>query len=229
MTAKFTRKKSLGRFQELIGQIYSLPDDRLFSLWDLMSNQERFTMRALKGMRKKDKRKLVKNVLISFSWLIALANRLHIDADDAVWARFPARCSYCGKSPCQCRAVKSKAKAKFFRNVVHRPGTLAGYQKMFGQIYPPQFRSPFEAGVHLAEEVGELSEAIHCFLGEHQRSQFRQIEMEIADVISCIFGVANSARIDVAGELEKFYSRNCHDCHKLPCECSFKIVAKYKS
>lgn len=226
---KFGRNKSLSQFQDLVSQIYGLPDDRLFSLWDLISNQERFTMRALKGIRKGKIRKIRANLLIAFSWLMAVANRLHINADKATWNRFPARCSYCGQAPCGCRKNKANKKAKFFRDISSRPGTLAGYQKMFRFIYPPESRSLFEAGVHLAEEMGELSETIHCYLGEHKKMQFRQIEIEIADYISCIFGVANSAKINVARELEKFYWKNCHDCHKLPCECNFTTVAKFKS
>lgn len=227
--AKFSRKNSLHQFQKMIQEIYGLPDDRLFSIWDLLSNQERFTMRALKGIRKGNIKKLKINLLIAFSWLLAVANRLHISAEEATWARFPARCSYCGQSPCQCRKIRPSKKAKFFRDITGRPGNLAGFQKMFRLIYSPESRSLFEAGVHLAEEMGELSETIHCYLGEHQKRQFRQIEIEIADYISCIFGVANSAKIDVPKELEKFYWKNCHDCHKLPCECNFTTVAKFKS
>jgi len=225
----FSRKYSLDKFQKMIQEMYGLPDDRLFSLWDLLSNQERFTMRALKGIRKGNIKKLKANLLISLSWLLAVANRLHINTEDATWKRFPAKCSYCGKNPCQCKVIKSSKKAKFFRDITVRPGTLAGFQKMFRSIYPPESRSLFEAGVHLAEEMGELSETVHCFLGEHQKKQFGQIETELADYISCLFGVANSAKIDVAKELEKFYWKNCHDCHKLPCECNFTTVAKFKS
>lgn len=226
---KFNRKESLTRFQNIIDEIYGLPDDRLFSLWDLLSNQERFITRALKGIRKGNKKKIKINLLIAFSWLMAVANRLHINAEEATWSRFPAKCSYCGQDLCGCKKIKSSKKARFFRDTASRPGSVAGFQKMFRFIYPPESRSLFEAGVHLAEEMGELSEAVHCHLGEHRKKQFRQIEIEIADSISCIFGVANSAEINVARELEKFYWKNCHDCHKLPCECNFTMVAKFKS
>lgn len=226
---KFSRKNSLGQFQGAILKIYGLPDDRIFSLWDLLSNQERFTMRALKGIRKGNVEKMKTNLLIAFSWMMAVANRLRIDVEDVVWKRFPAKCSYCGQAPCQCKIIKSKNKAKFFRDIASRPGTLAGFQRLFQLIYPAESRSLFEAGVHLAEEMGEMSEAAHCFLGEHQKKQFEQIEVELADYVSCVFGVANSAKIDIAKELEKFYRKNCHECHKAPCECNFTTVAKFKS
>ena len=55
---QFKSNSSLHVFQELIKEIYGVPDDRLFSLSDLISNLERFTMRSLKGIRKQDKKKL---------------------------------------------------------------------------------------------------------------------------------------------------------------------------
>jgi len=229
MMSKFSSNQSLGDFQNLVSDIYSLPDDRLFSLWDLVSNQERFTMRALKGIRKGNTDKIKTNLLIAFSWTMAVANRLKIDVEEAVWSRFPARCTYCGGSSCVCKKIKSAKKTKFKRKVELKPGSLAGFQKMFEAIYPSSSRNLFEAGVHLAEEMGEQSEAIHRFLGEHKKNLFKEIEVEIADYISCIFGVANSANIQIAKGLEKMYWKNCHVCHELPCECNFSSVGKFKS
>lgn len=100
---------------------------------------------------------------------------------------------------------------------------------MFAKIYPPAGRSLADAGVHLAEETGEISEKICAYLGEHKNKQFEEIKNELADWISCFFGVANSAKIDMAKELTKFYKNNCHICHKAPCVCNFSFVAKFKS
>ena len=100
---------------------------------------------------------------------------------------------------------------------------------MFNAIYPPENRKLVDAGAHLAEELGEVSEAAHNFLGQHHKSQFAEIKSEIADLISCIFGVANSASIDMAKELEKMFKNNCHVCHKAPCVCDFSSVSKIKT
>lgn len=226
---KFSSKNSLSQFQNFINEVYSLPDDRLFSLSDLLSNQERFTMRALKGIRKGDKNKLKNNLLIAFSWLMAITNRFHINAEKAVWWRFPMVCSYCGKRPCSCKKIGLFKRVKIIRKKTLKPKNLSDFQKMFSLIYPPTSRTLTHAGVHLAEETGELSEAIHCFLGEHKMKQFEEIKNEIADVISCFFGVANSAKIDIAKEFGKMYYKNCHVCHKVPCVCNFSFVAKFKT
>ena len=110
-----------------------------------------------------------------------------------------------------------------------KPKTLADFQKMFAAVYPIQERTIEEAGIHLAEEIGELNEAVICYYGEHKRSQFRQIEIEIADYISCVFGIANSANMDLAAELSKMFYHGCQVCHKIPCGCNFYFVRKYKS
>lgn len=223
--ASFKKNQSLKDFQAFIGEVYGLPDDRIYSLWDLLTQQQRFTMRALKGIRKGDKRKLSLNLIISISWLAAIANRLHINLDDEVWHRFPNLCSYCGQKPCVCKKQKIKQRVRFKRMFAARPGTLAGYQKMFAGIYPPESRTLPDAGVHLAEEMGEVSEAIHNFLGLHLEKQFKEVKLEIADFISCAFGVANSAGIDLVKELSEAYKTNCHVCHQAPCECRFAKVA----
>lgn len=100
---------------------------------------------------------------------------------------------------------------------------------MFAAIYPSETRTLDEAGVHLAEEMGELSEAAHFFLGAHSKTIFQGAIEEMADYISCVFGVANSARINVTIELAKMYRNNCHVCHKYPCICSFSSVSRIKS
>lgn len=227
--ARLSSNFSIPQFQEFIQRVYGLPDDRLFSVWDLISNQERFTMRALKGIRKGDNEKLKTNLLISFSYLIALVNRLHIKLEESIWDRFPYVCSYCRKAPCVCKKEKQLIRKKGKGTLSMKPRSLSQYQEMFRTIYPPEKRTLFEVGVHLAEEMGELSEAVHIFLGEHKNEMFDQIENEMADYVSCFFGVANSAHISLSKEFTTIYKNNCHACHKAPCICTFSFIAKFKS
>jgi len=225
----FSKEGTLGDFQELINKIYALPDDRLYSIWDLLTQQQRFTMRALKSIRKGNTGRMKTNLLISFSWLMAIANRLHINIEEDVWKRFPAMCSYCGSKSCVCKKEKVSKRKKVKINNSLRPKNLKGMQEMFNTIYPSRGRTLAEAGVHLAEEMGEMSEAIHNFLGQHLKEQFNDIELEMSDYVSCTFGIANSAKMDVAKELEKMFYKNCHVCHKAPCVCSFASVVSIKT
>lgn len=209
--------------------IYGLPDDRLYSIFDLLTQMQRFTMRALKGIRKGNQERVRKNLLISFAWLMAIANRLHIDVDDEVWKRFPALCSYCGFAPCQCKKIKQEKRAQIKVHSSLRPKSIQGFQDMFRTIYPPEQRTLPDAGVHLAEETGEVSEAIHNFLGQHLQKQFDEVQLEIADYVSCVFGVANSASLNIASDLAEMFKDGCHVCHNAPCTCSFSTVATLKS
>ncbi len=228
-TERFHYTQSLHEFQAIIRQIYGLHDDRFYSIWDLLAQQQRFTMRALKGVRKDDKQKIKVNILIAFSWLMATANRLHVDLEEEVWKRFPGLCSYCGQQPCGCKKSKPTGRKKLVRNLSLKPSSLAETQTMFAQIYPAKNRTIADAGVHLAEEMGEVSEAIHNYLGKHEEKLFTEIKLEMADYVSCVLGLANSVKIDVAKELAKLFRDNCHICHKAPCVCSFSSVVSLKS
>jgi len=228
--ASFQKSGTIRDLQGFVATVYGLSNDRLYSsIEDLLMQEQRFLMRALKGIRKGDTEKVQLNLLISFSWLMSIANRFHIDAEDEVWNRFPMRCSYCGKLPCVCKANKVSSRARFKKDDTLRPQTLSAFQNMFSAIYPPEKRTLVDAGVHLAEEMGEVSEAMNNFLGQHLTNQFEEIKSEIADLISCIFGVANSANIDVAKGLEKMFVNDCHVCHSAPCVCNFTSVSKIKT
>ncbi len=206
--ASFKKTGSLGDLQQFIAEVYAVPDDRLYSIWDLLTQEQRFAMRSLKGIRKGDMKKLRINLLIALSWIMAIGNRLHIDLEDETWRRFPGLCSYCGKQPCICHETKPESRLSTMGNAGPRPTSLQDMQVMFQKIYPAGNRTLADAGVHLAEEVGEVSEAIH-----------------IADFISCIFGVANSANMNMAEALRTMYANNCHVCHESPCSCKFSDVA----
>jgi len=169
------------------------------------------------------------NLLLSLSWFTSIMNRLHINLEDEVWNRFPYLCSYCGTYPCLCKKEKIRKRRKVVINNKKRPKTLRQFQKMFDNIYPSAARTLEHAGVHLAEEVGEFSEAIMTFRGAHNIKDFRQVELEAADLFSCLSGVFNSLEADMADGLVKLFPKNCHICKKAPCVCSFNFISNYKS
>ena len=224
-----TKDVSLADIQEFNGQVYGLPNDRHFSLWEMLSNVERFAFRGLKGIRKEDREKAVFNLLISFSWFVSTLNRIHINLDDQVWHRFPNVCSYCGTIPCSCKERKPEIRKKVLPDPEKRPGTLRNFQEMFNSIYPSDKRSLEHAGVHLAEELGEFSEAMMAYSGGHRDEEFKNIMAEAADVFSCFAGIFNSLKADMAGEMAELFKNNCHECGKAPCECKFDFVVNYRS
>ncbi len=220
--AKFAHTDSIADLQKFIADVYGESGDKHFSLFELVAQQERFSMRILKRIRRRDMDELASDLAVALSWAIAAANRLHVDVGDALWKRFPGVCSYCGKRPCACttrhltgRAHISPAKG------VKKPQTLERTQLELGEIYPKDKRTIESAGMLLAEEMGEFSEAINRYYLSHQTSEFEKVCKELADYVSCIFDVANSANISLADVFAKLYNKNCHLCHNIPCTCDF--------
>lgn len=227
MDKSFSETGSIADYQQLMHEIYDLPGDRNFSMSDILAQQQRFTMRALKGIRKGDLRQLKLNLLDAFSWSMTAVNRMHFNIEEVLWRRFPYLCSYCATCPCVCKIQKPSQRSALSINESNRPTTLREFQQMFNVIYPPNGRTLADAGVHWAEETGEMSEAIHTYIHEHRPEQLKSIATEIADFVSCTFGVANSAGIDVAKGLAELFYKNCLACHHLPCTCPVEYINKF--
>lgn len=227
--AALTPEMSIPQYQQFIREVYGMPNDRHFELGEMASNIQRFAMRGLKGIRKADAAKTKQNLLISMSWFTSSLNRLHVDLEEEVWERFPYLCSYCGSRPCSCKArnVEERLSVPVVQSL--KPKALAGFQKMFSEIYPPSTRSLEHAGVHLAEEVGEFSEALHGYRSERTEEDFKNVRVEAADYFSCVVGVFNSLGADMAEELCRMFPSNCHECGYAPCRCSYAHIKDYKS
>jgi hypothetical protein len=148
-------------------------------------------------------------------------NRLHIDfLEKQLWQRFPYYCPYCGTAPCTCKTWKGEKIINQGPNK-SKPANLAAWQEMFEQIYPAKSRTLDHAGVHWAEELGEMSEALHLFEGTHQEKHFKQLELEAADYFSHFLTVSNSAGFNFALEFYQLFPGQCHVCAKKQCICNF--------
>jgi NTP pyrophosphatase (non-canonical NTP hydrolase) len=227
--ASVKENTTIKEYQDFVKEVYGLPNDRYFGLWDMISNLERFMMRGLKGIRKNDKKKTKINLLITFSWFMSVMNQLHIDIENQVWKRFPYLCSYCGSCPCSCKEEGIDKRQNIFIDDTKKPRTLKEFQDMFNEIYPAEKRTVEHAGVHLAEEAGEFSESLLTYRGGHKDEDFNNLEMEAADFFSCIMSVFNSLGVNMAKELSVIFSNNCHICNKAPCVCNFKDITSFKS
>ncbi len=219
---------TIREYQGFVKEVYGLPNDRHFSLGDMLTNIQRFVMKGLKGIRKRDEEKTKLNLLIALSWFISVMNRLHIDIEEEIWKRFPYLCSYCASLPCSCLETHPQERQKTVIDETKRPKTLEEFQTMFKKIYPPERRTLEHAGVHLAEELGEFSETILLYYGQHQDKDFERITLEAADLFSCFMGVFNSIVVNVTEELARMFSENCHVCKKAPCECDFAYIMNFK-
>ncbi|OGG47442.1 hypothetical protein A2761_03160 [Candidatus Kaiserbacteria bacterium RIFCSPHIGHO2_01_FULL_51_33] len=226
---RITSQSSLTDYQHFIEKVYGPSNRRHFTAPEMLTNIERYVMRSLKGIRKNDTDKIQLNVVIALNWFLSLLNLLEIDLEKAVWNRFPYLCSYCGTCPCSCKEKKVKKRKSLRISSALRPKTLHGFQEMFGRIYPASNRTLEHAGIHLAEEMGELSEAVLKFRGGLTKQDFYSIESEGADLFSCFMGVCNSIHVDLAKELAHLFPRGCHVCNKIPCVCEYSLVINFKS
>ncbi len=225
---KVSPSTSIREYQAFNKNIYLKSNDKYFGISDMLGNIQRFGMRGLKGIRKDDHEKTKNNLVISFSWLMSLLNRLNIDIEDEIWKRFPYKCSYCGSVPCSCKEVKPDFRHMLEVDHSLRPGTMKCFQQMFEKIYPSSARTLDHAGVHFGEEIGEFTEAMLAFRSSRSDGDFENIKFEAADYFSCLMGVFNSLNVDLAQELAKLFPNNCHVCNKAPCECTYEFIKKFK-
>ncbi|MDO8633340.1 MAG: MazG-like family protein [Candidatus Wildermuthbacteria bacterium] len=220
---------TIQEYQDFVQEVYGIPNDRYYDTSSMLTNIQRFVMRGIKGIRKNDNNKITLNLLIAQSWFMSLMNRFHIPLQEAIWNRFPYLCSYCGSLPCVCKAQKVNARKHITPNATNIPGTYEGFQAMFMKIYPPSTRSIEHAGIHLSEELGELSEAVLKYQGTRDEKSLAEITAEAADFFSCLMGVFNSLTFPTAKELAVLFSNNCHACKKAPCECTHAFVTEFES
>lgn len=107
------------------------------------------------------------------------------------------------------------------------PQSITQFQVMFQEIYPHERRTEAEAVAHMAEELGEFAEAVLMYRTRHRQSDLRQVALEAADFLSCLFGVYNSLSLSLHETLDALFEDNCHECHEAPCVCEFDFVLNY--
>ncbi|MBU6429540.1 MAG: hypothetical protein KGR26_11045, partial [Cyanobacteria bacterium REEB65] len=160
------------------------------------------------------------DLCMAFSWSLALGNSLHMDVGEELWKRFPGVCPYCGHAPCDCKTRKLKRR-KVRPNGGEKPHILQEFQEMFARIYPNEL---LIAAIHLAEEVGEVNEALVHWRGLHKSELYEELILELADVITTIFSVATAIDLNLAVEMGKWFADGCPGCGRNPCRCGFVIL-----
>lgn len=93
------------------------------------------------------------------------------------------------------------------------PMDLAGLQRIIEATYGERDR---QRGVPstvawLAEELGELAQAVRKGTVDEQRHEF-------ADVLAWVASLANQMGIDLSGAVER-YATGCPRCAASPCAC----------
>jgi NTP pyrophosphatase (non-canonical NTP hydrolase) len=212
---------SLEEFQELNRKIYLITNDRNYSIQEMFSRMHRHITQVLKAVRKEKYGHIEYHLCMSFSWALALLNRLHVDLSDKMWEFFPGFCPYCLSVPCACKERQEERQKMAKKSEEKRPISLREWQQMFAAIYPNTVQN---SAMHLAEEAGEVDECIRNHSATHSTDWFDKIIEELVDVVTNIFGVANCRNLDLALGLAGYFVGGCPKCHSSPCGCGYVAI-----
>lgn len=94
-------KMEIREFQQMIKNIYFHRDsrrglERTF-LWFVEEVGE-----LAEALRKGKEEEMEEEFADVLAWLVSLANLANVDLEKAALRKYPNRCPYCGKNPCEC-------------------------------------------------------------------------------------------------------------------------------
>lgn len=211
-------ESSLAAFQENNNNIYLVTNDRNYSIEKISARLHRHITQVLKAVRKEKYDNIAYHLCMSLSWSFAAFNRFHINLAEDMWKRFPGLCPYCLEAPCCCKQRPRERQKLGGKYRGKQPVLLRDWQQMFAGIYP---NVVLVSAIHLAEEAGEVDEALQAYSATHQEDWFWKAVEEFVDVVTNIFGVANCLNLDLAARMAEYFSNGCPKCHHSPCECGF--------
>lgn len=191
---------------------------------------------ALASSKKKSSVNPEAHIAKAFGWWLALCGKLGIrSVEQMIWDKFPAKCAYCHKQPHDpdiCLHEKAKSAGPNWPVLAslgdqgRRPSRVSEWQAMFSRIYPAQQTEDYGPSfARLAEELGELAEAIRVF-----RSEPGYVLSEAADVFAWLMHIQNisdtkalvkpaerGSALETA--LAKLYPGGCAECSNMICTC----------
>lgn len=212
--------------QKLNHMIYGEVNATHYEKRDMVSFMNSHARLMLKCLRKARLEEMPYHTAMICSWGLALANKLDVNVGDELWRWFPGICPYCSSVPCKgdpCKQGKARARTVAPHHGV-RPHCFQGFQDMFGRIYPYSRKTLWIAVSHVNEEIGEMDEALRLFMGMREQKHLDQTTVELTDVFTTLFAVANALRFDLAAEMGHWFGRGCPICNGTPCTCGFVIL-----
>ena len=183
---------------------------------------------------RKDRRKAFRMQLANiFSWSMAVANRLEINIQEALWYKYPGACPYClREKDCICGTEHPIIDGKEIilrrlrrEHAGREPKTLAEHQALHKRLYSWQHERelPIVIAAHLVEEAGEISYAHRHFEMAKDREEkdhyLNDTCEEMSDVFSWMFALANRLEFDLADAVWEYYPYECVKCHEASCIC----------
>jgi pyrimidine deaminase RibD-like protein/NTP pyrophosphatase (non-canonical NTP hydrolase) len=175
-------------------------------------------------------------IVKALAWWLSLCGKLGVRSiEEMLWDKFPSVCTYCQKKPhdsdiCLERKAASGGPPWEVLAVMgekaERPKRLRDWQSMFAQIYPVQQTEDYGPSfARLAEELGELAEAVRIFSSEpgyllsEAADVFAWI-MHIQNILHSKSGINASRRGEALEQtFARSYPNGCLACSKKLCAC----------
>lgn len=215
----FMKQISINKALKVSYEIYGIPNDRRFSVQDLLYYIQKYLFLYLNSSQKKNSKKTTQNLAIAFSWFLALINRYHIDLEHQVWKRFPYKCPLCLSIPCECRSINNATQFKTGRPPSRMPESLDDWQLMFKKIY--QDKNLDELNIKFLQKLDNLIRSTRLFIKEKAKKHFFDIEKNSADFFSFFFRTFNLLSKSLEKQFVVMHEDGCYECHKTPCICNF--------
>jgi pyrimidine deaminase RibD-like protein/NTP pyrophosphatase (non-canonical NTP hydrolase) len=191
---------------------------------------------ALASSKKKPGVHPESHIAKAFAWWLSLCGKLGIrSVEQMIWDKFPSACPYCQKQPHDpdtCSFEKAKHHGPSWSALGtlgqqrERPKRIREWQRMFSGIYPAQQTEDFGPSfARLAEELGELAEAVRVFRTEpgYVLSEATDVFawlMHIQNIIDSKSGVAPDNRGNALEEaIARSYPGGCTECGQAICSC----------
>ena len=210
---------TLSQSQNLIQEIYGIPDDRLYEVEDLLYYEQKFILRYIKLLQLKGREGVVENLIVAIAWFLALMNRYHFDLEKITWKRYSYKCPFCMDIPCSCSKKDEPKAKKTGRPTSRKPKTLKEWQTVIGKIYPAEDVN--EVNFTILYQTNNLDYAFRNFLRRKEKKHFRKIENKSADCFVLFVRALNALEIDLEKEFDHLFGKGCYVCHKMPCECNY--------
>lgn len=219
---KLARPFTVREYQQMNAYIYTMANRR-YTDNALFLRLIEEVCKVMEIARKDKREEFAEQLARTFSWWLALGNRLNVNLQEALWHKYPNVCPWCLRPQnCNCAVEHPRIQEEERETILRRlrldhsnvPQLLSDHQNLHRRLYASQNARifPIQSASHIAEEIGEVSK-------EFRHGNRQEMEDEIADVASWIFAVANRLNIDIAEAVWVLYPYECEKCHKAVCDC----------
>ena len=201
MSTRTISSNSIMGFQELNREIYGRQNNWFFSAPRIVSRMNRHAVKALMVVKvggpikaRGWKDVIAYRLAMTFSWSLALANKLHMDLEE-------------------------QRRKKF----VDTPFmTLQEFQRMIESHIDEHLA--IGQTQNLLRDIAKVDEVLEDFFVLHEPSLFGEVGDNLLNVICRICEIATLSGLKLAEEMENQFGNGCPKCRKTPCGCPFIVA-----